>query len=494
MTVPKNTDGVSPLGRAPAFALLINFSLAVFLAEDMGFPFWAAAVLSMTAAAGWFFIGMERLPKSSLPVAAALLALSLAGMSAVYRGISETEMSPGRVEAAGVVVSERKWGRRRIAVVRADGRRFVVRYGGGASPGDIVRFSGRLAPFKRGGASREFDEFKYWKARGASAAVDARRFEVTGRSGGIALWRRELAKRINTRLPRLTAGYIAAAWVGERDDELNDFHRNAGTSHLLVVSGLHVGIVAMICMAVTRRAPFRFFITSAVMWFYTLLSGAAPSSVRAALMIQLALVGRASGHKGSAFNGVSAAAAVMLAYNPWLFWDIGWRLSVLSVLTLSSIQSLSVGPTAKWLAASPAVWLITSVQSAWTFGAVPLSGAVFNFFAVPVFGVLLPAASLLTAPSLAGASAGGYAALWAESAFLAWDRFSGNMTRLVPWSVDFSLPLMVSGTALAVFLFARAGGFSRARVIAALGLSTLLFALYNLTQVFINTLITSGYP
>ncbi|MDR0764741.1 MAG: ComEC family competence protein [Synergistaceae bacterium] len=479
----ENAAGIprsSPLGRAPAFALLINFSLAVFLAEDVGFPFWAAAVLSVTAAAGWFFIGTERPPKSSLPVVAALLAFSLAGMSAIYRGISQAEIPPGKVDATGVVISERKWGWRRIAVVRTGVRRFVVRYGGGASPGDIVRFSGRLEPFKRSGANREFDEFKYWKAKGTSAAVDANRFEVVGRSEGIAFRRDALAKRIKNRLPRLTAGYIAAAWVGERDDELNNFHRNAGTSHLLVVSGLHVGIVAAICMAVTRRLPFRFFIASAVMWFYALLSGAAPSSVRAALMIQTAIIGRASGQRSGAFNGVSAAAALMLAYNPRLFWDMGWRLSVLSVLTLASVQSLGVGPSAKWLAASPAVWLITSVQSAWTFGAVPLAGAVINFFAVPVFSILLPAASLLAVPSLAGADAGRYAAMWAESAFLAWERFSDNMTRLIPWSTDFSPPLMFSGAASAIFLFARACGFSNASAAAALGFNMLLFALYNL--------------
>jgi competence protein ComEC len=408
-----------------------------------------------------------------------LLVFSLAGTAAVYRGMSEADVRPGSVDATGVVVSERKWGWRRIAVVRTEDRRLIVRYGGGASPGDMVRFSGRLVPFKRSGAPGDFDEFKYWKAKGVSAAVDARRFEVTGRSDGIAFRRDALAKRIKSRLPRLTAGYIAAAWVGERDEELNDFHRNAGTSHLLVVSGLHVGIVAYICMAVTRRLPFRFFIASAVMWFYALLSGAAPSSIRAALMIQLTLVGRASGQKGGAFNGTSVAGTVMLAWNPWLFWDIGWRLSVLSVLTLSAIQSLDIGQALKWIFASPVVWLVTSVQSAWTFGAVPIAGAVINFFAVPVFGVMLPAASLLAVPSLVGVGTSLYAAMWAESAFLAWGRFSDNMTRLVPWSTDFSMPLMVSGTALAVFLFARAGGFSRARAVAALGINILFFALYN---------------
>jgi predicted membrane metal-binding protein len=108
MTRSENIAGISrpsPLGQAPAFALLINFSLAVFLAEDMGFPFSAAAILSTIAAAGWFFIGTELPPKSSLPVAAALLALSLAGTAAIYRGVSEAEISPGRIDATGVVVA-----------------------------------------------------------------------------------------------------------------------------------------------------------------------------------------------------------------------------------------------------------------------------------------------------------------------------------------------------------------------------------------------------
>jgi competence protein ComEC len=169
----------------------------------------------------------------------------------------------------------------------------------------------------------------------------------------------------------------------------------------------------------------------------------------------------------------------MIVVNPWIYRDVGWRMSVLSVMTLASISSLDIAPWAKYLAASPAVWLATSVQAAWAFGAVPLSGAVINFFAVPVFAFLLPVAAFLSLPAVAGFKIGRLPAAIAEASFALWERFSNNVTFLVPWKVDFSAPLLASGVAVLSFLFARACGFTRPRAIAVLG-AVMFFVFFHI--------------
>jgi competence protein ComEC len=451
-------------------------SLLVFM-EEMNFPFVVSSTLALAVSCGWFLIGSEYQAKSSMPVVCALFLTFAAGTALIGVRVSAVRAIPKSVDAAGVVLSERKWGYARVAFVRANsagvwpqGGKYVIKYQGerDIEPGDVIRFTGRTERFERAEDAGGFDEFLYWKAKGASFAVVSPKIEVIGKRGGIASWRAALARRIARSLPKRTSGYIAASWTGERDAELTDFHRNAGTSHLLAVSGLHVGIVFAVCWFFLKRFRFRLYIISALIWFYTMLSGCASSSLRAALMIQMVILGKLLGQPGGQFNGACAAGALMLLYNPWIFWDIGWRLSILSVLVLTSLYSLELGTTAKNLLASPAVWLATSVQAARTFGEVPVSGLVINFIAVPVFGVLLPLASAASLPALLGIKHIGRAAYAAEFFFAAWERFSDNMTFLIPWKMNFSAPLLISGIAVMLWMFARSCGFSRSRAAVAL--------------------------
>jgi competence protein ComEC len=327
--------------------------------------------------------------------------------------------------------------------------------------------------FKRAGEPRKFDEFLYWKARGAPISVNTRKSGVivTGREYGAPYVRYLLSGRIKTILPRRTAGYISAAWLGERDHDLTELHRNAGTSHILAVSGLHIGMAYAIFWFLLRRLKYRLYVISAVIWSYALLSGASPSALRAALMLQLVLAGKLLGESGCSFNGACVAAMVMLLWNPWIFWDVGWRMSMLSVMALTSLYSFDIGIGAKLFLSSPLLWLASSVQAAWTFGFVPLAGLVINFFAVPFFGVLLPAASVLSIPALAGARGGGgkYFVMPVEACFALWERFSNNITFLIPWKTDFSYPLLACGVLVMTYMFARACGFPGFRAKCAAG-------------------------
>ena len=312
-----------------------------------------AALLALAFSVGWICLGTEYPAKSSLPVAATILAVSVLGVlyinAQITREVFFPKSYPKSIEASGVVLSDRRMGYTQTALVHvkpgrfARGQKFVLKHYGELRGGDIVRFTGDVAAFQRAAEPRKFDEFLYWRARGASASVNARKIEVTGRELGLPHVRYLLGERIKAALPRRTAGYIAAAWLGERDGELAELHRNAGTSHILAVSGLHIGMAYAICWFLFRGLKHRLYVISAVIWLYALLSGASPSALRAALMLQFVLAGKLLGESGGSFNGACVAASVMLLWNPWIFWDVGWRMSVLSVLALASLFSLDAG-------------------------------------------------------------------------------------------------------------------------------------------------------
>jgi competence protein ComEC len=140
------------------------------------------------------------------------------------------------------------------------------------------------------------------------------------------------------------ADVAAAILLGARerlsDNDVEPFFLT-GTIHLLVVSGLHVGILAMGLYAALRIGllPRRTALSliMAVVIGYAVVTGAQPSVVRAAVLVILMCVAAWIGRRGVAFNSLAAAALVILAINPAELFQTGTQLSFLAVATLISM-------------------------------------------------------------------------------------------------------------------------------------------------------------
>jgi competence protein ComEC len=455
--------------------------------REYSFTFPVSISISFFVSFGWGALGTSLPNRSSLPAVTVLCVIAAAGAVYISSALSETDAPAivlDRVSSRGTVLIARKWGFGKAVLVNSSAGRFLLKFGryddDGVSAGDIVKFSGVPRRLERASERGEFDEFLYWRAKGASLAIEGPEISKIGESFGFARWRSLLARRVARKLPPRTAGYLLAALTGTKDESLENLHRLAGTSHLLAVSGAHVGIVFCVFWFFLRRFRLRLFLISAVIWAYIALAGAAPSAVRAGVMIQLAIVGRIVGRSGKPFNTVSAAGALMLLQNPWIFWEVGWRLSIIAVLALSSLAAMRLSAAAGIFLSSPLVWLATSLQSSWTFESSPAAGIAANLFALPAFSVLFPLAFVFSIPSLAGLPFGRVFAAVPEFLFTRWERLSLNLLVLFPWEVAFSAALLVTGAAVLTYLFAKASGFSSFRSLLAVtvnaaGLFSLLF-------------------
>jgi competence protein ComEC len=210
------------------------------------------------------------------------------------------------------------------------------RYGSYAY-GDRVTASGQLL------TPPEFDDFSYrdyLARRGIHAMMPDAQVDVLahhqGRPWYAAMYAlKDRAQRtINRLLPSpqapLLDGILLGVESGIPDDVREAFNRT-GTSHVIAISGANIIVVIRVLMGLLkpplgqRRAGW---VTLVGVGFYTILVGADPAVVRAAIMGSMALLAAQWGRRAYGLTLLAFAIWLMTLWNPLTLWDIGFQLSV----------------------------------------------------------------------------------------------------------------------------------------------------------------------
>jgi competence protein ComEC len=141
------------------------------------------------------------------------------------------------------------------------------------------------------------------------------------------------------------ASTLILGYRAELDQHILDAYSKTGTLHILSVSGMHVAIVVILLNWIFGRLdnyrygkPLKLFLMISLIWFYSLITGLAPSILRAALMLTLVLIAGYRSKKINSFNIIAVAAFILLLYNPFMLMDVGFQLSFLAVLGLIYLQ------------------------------------------------------------------------------------------------------------------------------------------------------------
>lgn len=186
------------------------------------------------------------------------------------------------------------------------------------------------------------------------------------------------------------------------DPALRDNYSLTGASHLLAVSGLHVGIVAMLINMLLWLLPLahrghiaKNIIAIAVIWLYAFVTGLSPSVLRAAMMFTGAQFALASSRKGAGINIMLGTASVMLLINPNYLYDVSFQLSFAAVFGIFMFFEPLYGLARTRFRAANLLWSAFIIGFAATLVTAPLVS--YYFGRIPVIGLLMNPLVVLTA-------------------------------------------------------------------------------------------------
>ncbi len=228
------------------------------------------------------------------------------------------------------------------------------------SYGDIISFKAYMNPIRisKNPATFDFQRYmKYHNIRYLSYVKDED-VEIMAQRRGTAIWhfaynsQEIFMKILATYLPDNEEFSVASALiVGYRSqipDEIIQAYVNTGALHVLSVSGLHVGLVSVILNVILRRIKSRSklkiwawldpLLQILFIWMFTFITGAAPCVLRAAVMFSFLILGRSLARTANIYNILGASCFVLLLWNPYFLYDVGFQLSYMGLVGIVYFQ------------------------------------------------------------------------------------------------------------------------------------------------------------
>lgn len=183
---------------------------------------------------------------------------------------------------------------------------------------------------------------------------------------------------------------VAAMTMGDRSGltrELRQSYAASGASHVLALSGLHLGVIYGLLSLIFVHRRMRVLgqvLAMVAIWAYAALVGMPPSVLRSATMLTIFAFVVLTGRRQVSLNTLAFAAVVQLVVSPLSLWDVGFQMSFLAVLGIVMLNMrLGNLATPVWLSRWRVigwVWSLVKVSLAAQIAVAPLSMYYFGTF------------------------------------------------------------------------------------------------------------------
>lgn len=211
------------------------------------------------------------------------------------------------------------------------------------------------------------------------------------------------------------ASALVLGYKADLDQSLVQSYAGAGATHVLAVSGLHVGIIYLIfnwllwwLTKLPHGEKLRAMVIVVLLVAYAMLTGLSPSVCRAVTMFSFVALAKSFDRRGSIYNTLACSAIGLVVHDPLIVMQVGFQLSYAAVLGIVVLQPWLVGQLTFNNRFMDKVWEITCVSIAAQLATFPLGLLYFhqfpnlffvsNLFVIPLATFIL-GAGLLAFPA-----------------------------------------------------------------------------------------------
>ena len=160
---------------------------------------------------------------------------------------------------------------------------------------------------------------------------------------------------------------MALGWRTGLGGDVSEPFMRSGTMHVFAISGLHIALIATILVVLLRvcRVPRCYcgWIVIPLIWFYTGATGWQASAIRSTLMSSVVIAGWTMHRPSNLLNSLSAAALIILLWDPQQLFQAGFLLSFAVVLSMALFEPVLREFPDKW--AEPDPFLPERLHSRW---------------------------------------------------------------------------------------------------------------------------------
>ena len=204
-------------------------------------------------------------------------------------------------------------------------------------------------------------------------------------------------------------GVASALILGNKSaltPEVKTAYASTGATHVLAVSGLHVGFIylglSFLLGLIRVRHKYWALLKTAIMiagvWAFAFITGASPSVLRAATMFSFIILGSTLHRHTNIYNTLALSAFLLLCINPYLIAEVGFQLSYLAVLGIVSFQAWIYRLWMIDSAPGDYIWKLISVSLAAQLTTFPIT--LYYFHQFPFYFwlsglIVVPAAMLI---------------------------------------------------------------------------------------------------
>jgi competence protein ComEC len=260
---------------------------------------------------------------------------------------------------------------------------------------------------------QEFNEQDYLKYLDAdfSATCSAKTLHFKSKNFSISIKQRVLDaidNNINKMYSKNTAGIAKALTIGDQSDiskEMRNAFSITGTTHILSVSGLHIGIIAgaiLWLFSFLKNDWLRFLLVVLSLSAYIYLIDYPASAVRAGLMTTLYLLVKTVQRPVTPLNIVSATAVFLLIISPIMAFDTGFQMSMGAIIGITIFFEPIQKFFKQFFKKDNAFNKFFINSFAMTFSSSAIVSPIVAYY-FHIFSIISPLANLLTIPLMVGA-------------------------------------------------------------------------------------------